>query len=118
MTLNARFPVASDSVQMSTATAVDDTVQNGILLDVLGAVARVALAGGTQFQNGLLLTPTSQVVIYDTDAGGGMPADVHWQNGLPLTMAGELCVSTDPVQTWQNGLPFATSGAVSVTVTP
>lgn len=116
MTLNARFPVSSDRVQLSTATAADDTVQNGILVDVLGTVARVALAGATQWQNGLWITPTSQVVYVDATAG--LPAGVQWQNGLPLAPTGELCISTDPVASWQNGLPFVANGALAATVTP
>lgn len=114
MTLNARFPVSADRVQLSSATAADDTVQNGILVDVLGTVARAAVAGGTQWQNGLLLTPTSQVVYVDATAG--LPAGVQWQNGLALAPTGELCVSTDPVTAWQNGLPRVANGALAATV--
>jgi hypothetical protein len=116
MSLSQRFPVTTN-VQLSTATAASDRVQNGILVNGLGTLSRVALAGGTQSQNGLRLTPTSQVLIFDTDAGGGMPLDVQWQNGLPLTQAGELCITADPPFTWRSGIPFAATGAVSATVT-
>jgi len=114
MTLNARFPVSSDRVQLSTATAAGDTVQNGILVDGLGTVARVATAGGTQWQNGLLLTPTSQVVY--VDAAAGLPAGTTWQNGLPLAPGGALCVSSGPIAVWQNGLPRVANGALAASI--
>ncbi len=116
MPLYARFPITSDRVQLSSGSAASDTVQNGILLDGLGTVARAALAGGTVFQNGLLLTPTSQVVYVDATAG--LPAGVQWQNGLALAATGELCISTDPVSVWQNGLPRVANGALAATVNP
>ena len=115
MTLNARFPISSDRVQLSTGSAASDTVQNGILVDVLATVARAALAGGTVWQNGLLLTPTGQVVYVDATAG--LPVGVQWQSGLPRAATGELCISTDPVVvSWQNGLPFVANGALAATV--
>lgn len=116
MTLNARFPISSDRVQMSTATAADDTVQNGILVDVLGTVARVTTIDGTSWQNGLWLQDGGRVVYVDATAG--LPAGTTWQNGLPLAPKGALCTSTDPVAAWQNGLPFVANGALAVTVSP
>lgn len=109
----ARFPVSSNQVQMSTATASNDTVQNGVLLDVLGSVVRVASSGGTAWQSGLRLTPSGQVVYVDATAG--LPAGVQWVNGLPLASTGELCTSTSAVASWQNGIPFAANGAVCAT---
>ena len=116
MTLNARFPVSSDRVQFSTATAADDTVQNGILMDVLGSVARATTIDGNSWVSGLWLQDGGRVVYVDATAG--LPGGTTSQNGLPLAPKGALCISTDPVASWQNGLPFVANGALAATVTP
>jgi len=59
----AIFPIASDKVQLSSvAPAVTDTVNRVILRDAGNTVARAALAGGTQYADGLLFTALGQVV--------------------------------------------------------
>jgi len=107
----ARFPVTANQVQITTTTAASDIVQNGVLLENTFASARMLSTGGTQTQNGLKLTPSSQVVYLDATAG--LPAGVQWLNGLPFSQAGELCVSSGAVFTWRDGIPFAANGAVS-----
>ena len=111
------FPIASDKAQLTTA-AVDagDCYVQGLRLNSLGTLCRAALAGGAQFSNGLLLSNEGQVIYVDATAG--LPADANYTNGLPLTAAGALCISTDATVTYSNGLPLTANGALSATITP
>lgn len=111
--LNARFPVVADQVQLSTASAAGDIVQNGVLIDGLSTVARAASSGGVVTQNGIRLTPTSQTQYVDATAG--LPAGTTWQNGLPLAPDGSLCISSKGMVVYQNGLPRDTNGAICAT---
>lgn len=111
--LEARFPVSSGKVQISTATAAGDRVQNGVLLDGLATVVRGSTTGFTQWQNGLPLTDTSQIVYVDATAG--LPAGTQFQSGIPLSGAA-VCVSTDAAAVYQNGLPHVANGALAATV--
>ena len=112
----ALFPIASDKIQLtSAAVAASDAYQNGILVSAGTPLARAATSGGAQFNNGLLMSNTGQVVYVDATAG--LPAGTQFANGLPLS-AGALCISTDNASTYSNGLPFAANGAVSCVVTP
>lgn len=107
------FPIASDKAQLTTA-AVDagDSYVQGVRLNSLGTLCRAALAGGAQYSNGLLLSNDGQVIYVDATAG--LPADANYTNGLPLTAAGALCISTDAAVTYSNGLPLTANGALSV----
>ena len=111
------FPIASDKAQLTTA-AVDagDSYANGVRINSLNTLCRAALAGGAQVSNGLLLSNDGQLIYVDATAG--LPGDAAYTNGLPLTAAGALCISTDPTVTYSNGLPFAANGALSALITP
>lgn len=113
----ALFPLASDKAQLTTAVpAAGDNYVQGILVNSLATLARAATAGGTVWQNGLLFTPTGQVVYFDATAG--LPAGSQYCNGLPLSSTGELCISTGATATYSNGLPFVANGALSAQITP
>ena len=107
--------VINGQVQLGTAApAVTDTFSNGILTSVAG-LNRAIVTGGDEYCNGLLLTDAGQVRYFDATAG--LPADVQWSDGLPLSASG-LCISTGPAVTYANGIPFAATGAVSAAITP
>lgn len=111
------FPIASHKAQLTTA-AVDagDSYANGVRINSADTLCRAALAGGAQVSNGLLLSNDGQVIYVDATAG--LPVDATYTNGVPLTAAGALCVSTDATVNYSNGLPFAANGALSATITP
>ena len=111
------FPLASDKAQLTTAVpAAGDNYANGILTNSLNTLARAATTGGTAWQNGLLFTPTGQVVY--VDATVSLPANTTYCNGLPVAPTGELCISTGTTVTYSNGLPFVANGALSAQITP
>lgn len=114
MSLEARFPVASDKVQISTATDAGDRVQNGVLIDGLATAVRGSTTGLAQWQNGLPLTATSQIVYVDATAG--LPAGTTFQSGIPLDPAGAVCISTDAAAVYLNGLPHVANGALAAAV--
>jgi hypothetical protein len=108
----ALFPILADKVQLSTVAPVGtDATVNGILRDAANTAARAALAGGAQVSNGLLRTALGQLVY--VDATGGLPAGTQFVNGLPISPAGALCVSSGPMVSYSNGIPFAANGAVA-----
>lgn len=107
--------VINGQVQLGTAAPVaTDTPTGGILTSVAG-LNRAIATGGDEYCNGLLLTDAGQVRYFDATAG--LPADVQWSDGLPLSASG-LCISTGPAVTYANGIPFAANGAVSAAITP
>lgn len=108
----ALFPISVDKVQLSTDAPVStDAFANGILRDAANTVARAATAGGAQFSNGLLRTALGQVVY--ADATAGLPTGTQFVNGLPLSPLGALCISSDAAVSYSNGIPFAANGAVA-----
>jgi hypothetical protein len=111
------FPIASEKIQLTTAAVgATDQFQNGVLVTSGTPLARAATSGGAQVNNGLLMSNTGQVIYVDATAG--LPANTQFCNGLPISSAGALCISTDDVATYSNGLPMAANGAVSCVVTP
>lgn len=111
----ALFPILTDKAQLSTAAvAPTDNYDSGVLADAGNTVVRASLTGGAQYSNGLLMTPTGQVVYVDATAG--LPAGAQYVNGLPLAATGELCISTDAMATYSNGLPFVGNGALAAAV--
>jgi hypothetical protein len=106
------FPIANDAIQLTSAAPVSaDQFSNGIRLKADASAAYGATSGGTQVQNGLLLDANGAVIYVDATAG--LPANTQYVNGLPISSAGALCVSTGPVDEWQNGMPLAANGAIS-----
>ena len=111
------LPISGDKVQVTTA-AVDagDAFSNGVRINSLGTLARASTSGGAQFNNGLLMSNTGQLIYVDATAG--LPANTQYCNGLPLNSSGALCISTDAMATYSNGWPMVANGAVSAVVTP
>lgn len=108
----ALFPITADKVQLSTTAPVaTDVFVCGVLCDAADAVARASLTGGVQYSGGLLRTALGQIVYVDATAG--LPAGTQYVNGLPLSPAGALCVSSGAMATYSNGIPFAANGAVA-----
>lgn len=113
----ATFFVTSDQVVLGTAAvAATDTYRGGVLVDALAVKNKATISSGSQFSNGLSRLDAGPVSYVDATAG--LPVDTQWCNGLPLTAAGQLCVSTGPVSTYSNGIPFAANGAVAALVDP
>lgn len=94
------------------AVSPTDTYKNGVLTtaDPANPLNRAVPAGGTVYNQGLLMTDAGQVRYIDATAG--LPVDTVWANGLPRS-AGALCVSTGAAATYSNGIPFAANGAVA-----
>lgn len=106
------FPISADKVQLSTdAPVATDSYVGGLLRDAGNTVCRAALSGGVQWSNGLLMTALGQVVI--VDATTGLPAGSQYVNGLPISSAGALCVSSDAMANYSSGLPFTANGALA-----
>lgn len=114
MNLSGRFPVSSDKVQISIATDASDQYQNGVRLDVAATVVRGATGVPAAWQNGLPFSATGQLIYVDATAG--LPAGTKFQSGIPLSPAGEVCISTDAVQVYLSGLPHVANGALSAAV--
>lgn len=113
----ALFPISGDKIQLtSAAVGATDAYQNGVRVSAGTPLARAATSGGAQFNNGLLMSNTGQVVYVDATAG--LPANTQYANGLPLSSTGALCISTNSMATYSNGIPFVSNGAVACTVTP
>ena len=91
------FPLSGDKIQLTSA-AVDasDAYQNGIRVSAGTPLARAATSGGAQFNNGLLMSNSGQVVYVDATAG--LPANTQYCNGIPLSSTGR-CVY--PRALWQ-----------------
>lgn len=107
------LPVSNNAAQITTAAPqAKDQFSNGIRLLADGTTFFGAVTGGQQVQNGLLLTSTGAIVYVDATAG--LPDGTLYVNGLPISPAGALCVSTGGVDEWVNGLPMASNGALCV----
>ena len=110
----AALNVQQDVVTLSISSVVaTDVFHNGILSQS-NEFNKAVPAGGTVYNNGLLLTDAGQVRYLDTTAGG-LPVDTVWTNGLPSS-GGALCVSTGSLATYSNGIPFTASGAVRAAI--
>ena len=110
----AALNVQQDVVTLAISSIVPtDTFHNGILSQT-NEFNKAVPAGGTVYNNGLLLTDNGQVRYLDTTAGG-LPANTVWTNGLPSS-GGALCISTGPLATYSNGIPFTASSAVRAAI--
>lgn len=105
------FPVHNDACGFNLAGVIpQDYFRNGVLLNAAGTVTKAALAGGVNFQNGLQFTANGQVIVVDSTLG--LPAGTTYVNGLPLSPAGALCVSSDAAVSYNHGLPFTENGSI------
>jgi len=102
--------VVGDAVLLDIAgLGATDTFWNGVLCESPSLNVHAVPAGGTVYNQGMLMTDAGQVRYVDATAG--LPADTVWTNGLPNS-GGALCISTGAVATYSNGIPFAANGAV------
>ena len=104
------LPLTSGRVQM-TNTNSGSVYQNGFKMN--GASVVSSAGAHSAFNQGLSFDSSDGLRILDSTAG--LPAGVTWQNGLPLSSSGQLCVSTNAVSTFTDGLPLDSSGAVCYT---
>lgn len=108
---------AAGKVPLTTAAvSATDAYRNGLRVNADETQVRAATSGGDEVSNGLLLTANGQVVYVDATAG--LPANTQFVNGLPISSAGALCVSSDDAATYSNGTPLAANGAVAAVITP
>lgn len=59
------------------------------------------------------MTEIGQVSV--VDASAGLPANVIWLSGLPIS-GNRVCISTNPVSVVSSGTPYDSAGAVAATV--
>lgn len=106
----SKLPVTSGSVALNTEPIeTTDTFKDGILI-TQDAEVRATDSGTSVYRDGLPFTSTGQLRYVDATAG--LPGDVKWVNGFPLS-GDALCVSTDSGVGYRNGIPFAANYAVS-----
>lgn len=107
------FPVVNGRASLDEAPNLpSDRHLGGILYTEAGSM-RVTFETGTFFNQGMPMSEIGQVSI--VDASGGLPANVIWLNGLPIS-SNRVCVSTNPVSIVSMGTPFDAAGAVAATV--
>jgi len=108
----SKLPVISGAVALNTgAIEATDAFKDGVLI-TQDAEVRAADSGTSFYRDGLPFTSTGQLRY--VDATSGLPGDVKWENGFPLS-GDALCVSTDSGVGYRNGIPFAANYAVSAT---
>ncbi len=107
------FIVIADAVQISFSFSITDVFRNGLRVSANGSAVIVNTIGtGEKTLNGLLLDSMGRLIV--VDATDGLPSNVAFCNGFPLTTSGELCVSVSPYVTYNNGTPMVDNGAVAV----
>lgn len=113
----ALFPITAGLVNLATGAPVaTDNYVGAILINATNFSVRAALAGGTEYANGLLFTDIGQLLF--NDATAGLPANTQYINGIPLAPDGSMCIAQAAAVTWANGLPYAANGAISASVAP
>lgn len=88
---------------------------NGLLYDQTSALVITFTDSPTFYAQGIGFTPSGAMCV--VDASAGLPADVAWVNGLPISSAqSRLCVDpTGAVSYYHQGVTFALTGAVAIT---
>jgi hypothetical protein len=109
------FPVVNGRANLDEAPGADtDRYMGGIRYTQDGAMC-ITYEAGTFFNQGIPMSDIGQVSVVNATAG--LPADVIWLNGLPISQ-NRVCVSTNPVFIVSQGTPFDAAGAVAATITP
>lgn len=109
------FPIVDGRARFdASANADSDRYLAGIRLTQEGA-ARSMTSAGTYFNQGIPMSATGQVALVDATAG--LPADVIWLSGLPIS-GNKVCISTKPVSVVSSGIPYDSAGAIAATVAP
>ena len=109
-----KFPIEDDAAVFTTEPiAAGDAFLNALRYDNTGnnLGVRVTTSGGVVVSNGLLFDADGRLVIIDATAG--MPANAVASNGLMFS-DGALCVSSNNASTIQNGMPLDLAGALCV----
>lgn len=109
------FPVVDGRARFdASANHASDRYSAGIRFTQEGA-ARSQTAAGTNFNQGIPMSETGQVSL--VDASSGLPADVIWLSGLPIS-GNRVCISNNPVSVVSSGIPYDSAGAIAATVAP
>lgn len=110
------FPQASNAILLTNASnAAGDVFLAGLRIEnITGGRIRATTTGGAFSLGGLTFTSTGRLIY--VDATLGLPVDVDWSSGLPVS-GGALCVSTNPATFGKDGIPFAANGAVAANIT-
>jgi hypothetical protein len=109
------FPVVNGRANLDESPGSDsDRYIGGIRYTTNGAMC-ITYEAGTFFNGGIPMSESGQVSV--VDASAGLPANVVWLNGLPIS-SNRVCISTNPVFIVSMGTPFDSAGAVAATITP
>lgn len=112
------FPVVAGQCPFGlAAVAATDAAREGVILNAAGTLTRAALAAGVGANvgtAGLTFTATGQLLVVDATAG--LPANTIYNNGLPISPAGALCVANAAAAYFNHELPYAANGAIAGTI--
>lgn len=109
------FPIVDGRARFdASANDASDQYSAGIRFTQEGA-ARSMTSAGTFFNQGIPMSSTGQVAL--VDASAGLPANVVWLSGLPIS-GDRVCISNKPVSVVSSGIPYDSAGAVAATVAP
>jgi hypothetical protein len=109
------FPIVDGRARFDASSNADsDRYSAGIRFTQEGA-ARSMTSAGTFFNQGIPMSSTGQVAL--VDASSGLPANVVWLSGLPISND-RVCISNKPVSVVSSGIPYDSAGAVAATVAP
>jgi hypothetical protein len=109
------FPIVDGRARFdASSNASSDSYSAGIRFTQEGA-ARSTTSTGTSFNQGIPMSSTGQVAL--VDASSGLPANVVWLSGLPIS-GDRVCISNKPVSVVSSGIPYDSAGAVAATVAP
>jgi hypothetical protein len=109
------FPIVDGRARFdASSTADSDRYSAGIRFTQEGA-ARSTTSAGTFFNQGIPMSASGQVAV--VDAFAGLPADVVWLSGLPIS-GNRVCISNKSVAVVSSGIPYDSAGAVAAMVAP
>lgn len=109
------FPIVDGRARFdASGNVASDRYAAGIRFTQEGA-ARSQTSAGTNFNQGIPMSESGQVSL--VDASSGLPADVIWLSGLPIS-GNRVCISNKPVSVVSSGIPYDSAGAVAATVAP
>jgi hypothetical protein len=110
------FPVQSGSCSFVALPSLpQDPYRNGVRLFATGNATRATTVGPyTVGVSGLLFDAEGKVLVVDSTAG--LPPGTAYNNGLPISPAGELCVADDATVSYNHGMPYTANGSIRGTI--
>lgn len=106
------FPVQANSCTfVTTAPAPADPFRGGVRLGAAGNYTLACLSGDVNTGVGGLRFDADGAVLVE-DSTAGLPDGTVYSNGLPISPAGALCVSTDVAVQYNQGMPFTANGSL------